>query len=169
MQRLMTRRIRKSLLVILGFLLVVVLVGPFLVPVPALEGQAPPKELADTDSRFIDIGDVTVHYKQYGHGEPAFFLLHGTLMTTYTWHEMTEPLARIGTVIAYDRPAFGLSSRPMPDEWSGKSPNGHEAQAEMLIALMDAFDIDRAILVGNSLGGGLAALTARSYPERIED
>ncbi len=79
MQRLMTRRIRKSLLVILGFLLVVVLVGPFLVPVPALEGQAP-QELADTDSHFIDIGDVTVHYKQYGHGEPTFFLLHGTLM-----------------------------------------------------------------------------------------
>jgi hypothetical protein len=34
-------------------------------------------------------------------------------MTTHTWHEMTEPLARIGTVIAYDRPAFGLTSRPV--------------------------------------------------------
>jgi len=161
------RRIRERILIIFGILLAAVLLGPFLVPVPALHGQVS-EDLADVDSRFIDIGDVTVHYKQYGQGEPVFILLHGTLATTYTWREVVEPLAQAGTVIAYDRPAFGLSSRPMPGEWSGKSPYGHEAQADMLIALMDALGIEHAILVGNSLGGGIAALAAQRHPERVD-
>jgi pimeloyl-ACP methyl ester carboxylesterase len=146
---------------------VAVLVGPFLVPVPA-SGGLTVQELADADSRFIDVGDVTVHYKQYGQGEPVFILLHGTLATTYTWRDVIDPLAQEGTVIAYDRPAFGLSSRPMPGEWSGKSPYGHEAQADMLIALMDALGIERAVLIGNSLGGGIAALAAQRDPGRVD-
>jgi pimeloyl-ACP methyl ester carboxylesterase len=162
----MAKRIGKGLLIVLGISLVVVLVGPFLVPFPALDGRAA-NEFADADSRFVDINGVTIHYKQYGRGEPTLILLHGTLATAFTWREVVEPLARAGTVIAYDRPAFGLSSRPMPGEWTGTSPYGHEAQAEMLVALMDALGIQRAILVGNSLGGEIAALAAQQCPERV--
>jgi pimeloyl-ACP methyl ester carboxylesterase len=162
------RRYVRGVLVALGVCLVVVLLGPFLIPVAPLEDVVSLQELADADSRFIEVDGITVHYKRYGRGEPNFILLHGTLATTYTWREVIEPLAQVGTVIAYDRPAFGLSSRPMPGEWSGKSPYGHEAQADMLIALMDALGIERAVLVGNSLGGGIAALAAQRYPERVD-
>lgn len=165
---LVRRHKTRGVLVILGVSLVIVLVGPFLVPVSPLEGVVSSEKLADDDSRFIKVGGITVHYKQYGQGRPNFILLHGTLATTYTWREVVEPLAQVGTVIVYDRPAFGLSSRPMPGEWSGKSSYGHEAQADMLIALMDALGIERTILVGNSLGGGIAALAAQRYPERID-
>jgi hypothetical protein len=43
------------------------------------------------------------------------------------------PLAELGRVIAYDRPAFGLTSRPMPESWKGRSPYGYEAQVDLLV------------------------------------
>jgi len=43
----------RGLLIALAVLLVILLVGPFLVPVPPLEGTVPPEQLADPDSRFI--------------------------------------------------------------------------------------------------------------------
>jgi pimeloyl-ACP methyl ester carboxylesterase len=71
-------------------------------------------------------------------------------------------------VIAYDRPAFGLTARPLPGEWTGESPYGPDAQVNMLIGLMDALKIERAIWVGNSAGGGVAALAALRYPSRVD-
>lgn len=161
------KRITKYFLIGFGILLTILIFGPFVVPVPSLEGVDADK-LADADSQFIEINGITLHYKQYGQGEPIFILLHGTLATTYTWHEVIEPLAQMGTVIAYDRPAFGLSDHPMPGEWLGEGPYGHEAQADMVIALMDALGIERAILIGNSLGGGIAGLAAQRHPQRVE-
>ena len=53
-------------------------------------------------------------------------------------------------------------------QWQGENPYGVEAQAKMTVGLMDALGIERAILVGNSAGGGVAAMTAVKYPERVE-
>jgi pimeloyl-ACP methyl ester carboxylesterase len=71
-------------------------------------------------------------------------------------------------VIAYDRPAFGLSERPMPGEWQGESPYGYDAQVDLLIRLMDALGVEKAVLVGNSMGGSIAALAAQTYPDRVQ-
>lgn len=59
-------------------LLFLLLVSPFLVPVPPLEGTVPPEALADPDSRFVEINGLNVHYKMRGAGEPVFVLLHGS-------------------------------------------------------------------------------------------
>ncbi|MCS7282635.1 MAG: alpha/beta hydrolase [Anaerolineae bacterium] len=153
-------------LVVLGLLLLLLLVGPFLVPVPPLEGTVPPEQLADPDSRFIEVNGLTVHYKMAGSGRPAFLLLHGFAASTFSWREVMEPMAEWGTVVAFDRPGFGLTERPM--EWEGPSPYGPEAQAALTVGLMDALGIERAVLVGNSAGGALALLVALTYPERVE-
>lgn len=144
------------------------LLGPLLVPFQPVADAVTPQNLAEPDSRFMTIRGVSIHYKSYGQGEPVFILLHGTLANTYTWHKVAEPLARIGTVIAYDRPPFGLSSRPMPGEWDGESPYSYETQTELLIGLMDKLDIPQAILVGNSMGGSIAMLTAQRHPDRVQ-
>jgi len=162
------KRIGQGVLIALAILLLAALVGPFLVPIPPLEDTVPPEQLADPDSRFIEIDGINVHYKRYGQGEPVFILLHGFAASEFSWRNVVTPLAHMGTVVAYDRPAFGLTSRPMPGEWAGRSPYSAEAQADMLVALMDALDIEQAVLVGNSAGGTVAALTALRYPQRVQ-
>lgn len=152
--------------IVLGIILALVLIGPFLIPVPPLENTVPAETLADADSQFIEVNGLNVHYKKFGSGEPVFILLHGFGASLFSWREVTEPLAEIGTVIAYDRPAFGLTERPM--EWEGESPYSQEAQIELVIGLMDALGVEKAILVGNSAGGTISMLTALQYPERVE-
>lgn len=161
---------KKSLLrafgIVLAILLLLVLVGPFLVPIPPLEGTAPAEQLADPDSKFIEVNGLNVHYKTFGKGEPVFILLHGFGASLFSWREVMTPLAEFGTVIAYDRPAFGLTERPL--EWEGKSPYSPQSQVELVIGLMDALGIEKAILVGNSAGGTISMQTALQYPERVQ-
>jgi pimeloyl-ACP methyl ester carboxylesterase len=147
-------------------ILILLFVGPFLVPVPPLENTVPVEQLTDPDSRFIEVNGINVHYKTYGQGEPTFILLHGFGASLFSWREVTAPLAEFGTVIAYDRPAFGLTERPL--KWEGENPYSQEAQIELVIGLMDALGIERAILVGNSAGGTIAMLTALKYPQRVQ-
>ncbi|MBL8100430.1 MAG: alpha/beta hydrolase [Anaerolineales bacterium] len=147
-------------------LLAVLLIGPFLVPVPPLENTKPIETLAEVDSQFIEINDLTVHYKIYGESETVFILLHGFGASLFSWREIIQPLSAYGTVIAYDRPAFGLTERPM--EWEGENPYSQASQIKLLIRLMDTLRIEKAILVGNSAGGTIAMLTALQHPERVE-
>jgi pimeloyl-ACP methyl ester carboxylesterase len=164
------KRLRHISLILIVLLLAVLLIGPLLIPVPPLANTRPPQELAGPDSRFIQLGDVDVHYEQFGEGERALLLLHGFAASTFSWREVVAPLAQSGSgyrVIAFDRPAFGLTSRPMPGEWTGANPYSAEAQVELTIALMDQLGLDSAILVANSAGGSVAMAVALRYPDRV--
>lgn len=161
------KRLKKFVFVFLIFSCLAVVVGPFLVPVSALEGLVTEKDLAEPDSKFIEINDVTIHYKEMGAGERTFILLHGFGASTYSWREVMDDLTQYGRVIAYDRPAFGLTERPMPEDWI-ENPYGMKANVELLRGLMDALEIEKAILVGNSAGGGVAVAFGLEYPERVE-
>src|SRR5690349_6835575 len=119
-----------------AFLFLTTTIGPFLVPVPQLEGLVTEKELAEPDSKFIRINNVEIHYKEKGGGDNAFILLHGFGGSTYSWREVMDDFARYGHVIAYDRPAFGLSERPMPEDWVS-NPYGMKANVELLRGLLD--------------------------------
>lgn len=162
------KRIWRIFLVILTILLLVLLLGPFLIPIPPLEGVRPVEELADPDSHFVEINGVKLHYKEMGEGERAFILLHGFAASVYSWREAMAPLAEHGRVVAFDRPAFGLTERPLPGSWSEQNPYSPEAQTDLTVGLMDYLDIERAILVGNSAGGTVAVHTTLRYPERVE-
>ena len=152
-------------LVLLAGGLATVLVGPFLVPIPPLKGTRPPQTLGDADSQFIEINQLSVHVKTMGQGEPVFVLLHGFGASLYSWQPIMEPLSQLGTVIAFDRPAFGLTERPLT--WQGQNPYSPEAQVALTLGLLDHFGVQRAILIGNSLGGTVAMQTYLAYPERV--
>jgi pimeloyl-ACP methyl ester carboxylesterase len=158
----------KALGIALLCILVLLGVGPFLVPVPPLAGGQSEESLADADSNFIEVNGLKVHYKDYGQGEPVMILLHGFGASTFSWREVIRPLGAHGRAIAFDRPAFGLTERPMPETWQGENPYTLDFQASLIIGLMDALDVDRAILIGNSAGGTVALLTALKYPERVQ-
>jgi pimeloyl-ACP methyl ester carboxylesterase len=94
-------------------------------------------------------------------------LLHGFGSSTYSWQAVLDALAERGFVVDFDRPAFGLSERPMPGEWQGQNPYTPEAQVELTVGLMDALGLERAVLVGNSSGGAVALQGALEHPERV--
>lgn len=158
------KRWRYALLSLLG----VAVAAPLLVPPPPQRGTLPPEELADPDSRFMSFGGLRVHYKIAGHGRPAFLLLHGFAANVFSWREVMEGLAKRGTVVAFDRPASGLTARPMPGQWAGRSPYSAEAAAGLAVTLMNALALQRPILVGHSAGASLALLVALQHPERVQ-
>jgi len=159
------KRAGRITLIIITVLLFAILVGPFLVPVPPLEGTLPPQALADADSQFIEINGLDVHVKTMGQGEPVFVLLHGFGASLYSWQAVMEPFSQYGMVIAFDRPAFGLTERPL--SWQGQNPYSPEAQVALVIGLLDHFAVQQAILVGNSAGGTVSMLTALAHPDRV--
>jgi pimeloyl-ACP methyl ester carboxylesterase len=161
----MRRRAGRILLFVLASVLLAVLLGPFLVPVPPLQGTVSAQSLADPDSQFIEINGIDLHVKKMGQGEPVFLLLHGFGSSLYSWDAVMEPLSQVGTVIAFDRPGFGLTERPL--DWQGQNPYSPEAQLELVTGLLDHFGVQQAFLIGNSAGGTAAMQAALAHPERV--
>lgn len=58
--------------IVLTILALIVLIGPFLIPVPPLENTVPVEQLVDADSKFVEVNGINVHYKTWGEGEPTF-------------------------------------------------------------------------------------------------
>lgn len=160
-------RLRRLALILLLLLCCVAVCLPL-----AWVGQSPAtlptEQLADPDSLFIDVDGLLVHYKIEGQDGRTLVLLHGFAASVFSWRKVMDPLSEAGMVVAFDRPGFGLTERPMPGEWEGESPYGPEAQADLTVALLDELGIDRAVLVGHSAGGTIALLTALRHPERVE-
>ncbi len=156
---------RRIVGIVLVIILFAILVGPFLVPVPALPGTRTIQELADPDSQFVELNGLDVHLKTTGQGEPVFVLLHGFGASLYSWQAVMEPVGQLGRVIAFDRPGFGLTERPL--EWQGENPYSLDAQVRLVIELLDHFEISQAILVGNSAGGTVSMQFALAHPERV--
>ena len=163
------KKVGRIVLYVLAALLLILLFGPLVIPIPKLEGTTPAQELADPDSQFIPINGLQVHVKTAGQGEPAIVLLHGFGASVFSWREVMQPLAETGaSVMAFDRPAYGLTSRPTPGGWDGDSPYSPQAQIDLTIGLLDHFGWEQAILMGNSAGGTLATQVALEHPERVQ-
>lgn len=162
------KRWKRNLGIVGLSLLLVLLIGPLVIPIPPLEGTVPARQLADEDSLFIDIQGLEVHYKVYGQGQPVFVLLHGFGASLFSWHAVVEPMSALGQVIAFDRPAFGLTERPDLQDWPDENPYSPEFQVEIVAGLLDEMGVEQAILVGNSAGGTVAVNFALQYPERVQ-
>ena len=162
-------RIKVSLAALV-FVLTLLLVGPLVIPIPPLTDTVPAAQLTDPDSQFVEVDGVNVHYKTSSlappQGAPTFVLLHGFGSSTYTWHKVMDEFGALGRTVAFDRPAFGLTERPLPKTWR-ENPYTPQAQAELTLSFMDALDIDEAVLVGNSAGATVAAKAALARPERV--
>jgi len=126
-----------------------------------------PDQLATPDSQFLDLSGLRLHLRMAGRGDPVMLLVHGFAASTFTWHAVFDRLSEIGTVIAIDRPGFGLTARAANDDWHGANPFDHDAQADLLVALLDRLGIEHAMLIGHSAGGTVATLAALRHPRRF--
>jgi pimeloyl-ACP methyl ester carboxylesterase len=100
------------------------------------------------------------HCIQQGKG-PTLLLLHGLGASSFSWRHNLGPLSRRFRVVAVDFPGHGRSPASLRGDYR------LEALARGVIDFMEQHEIQEAALAGNSLGGGLALLLARDYPERI--
>lgn len=161
------KRWRRTLIIILAIFLAAALILPLIIPIPPAGDTRPASELAGEQSQFLEINNLTVHLQQAGSGGLPLILLHGFGASVFSWREVLEPLAEDRLVAAFDRPAFGLTERPLPPFPTGDNPYTPASQVELTIGLMDSLGVDQAVLIGNSAGGTIAMLTALEYPQRV--
>jgi pimeloyl-ACP methyl ester carboxylesterase len=112
------------------------------------------------DANTIRIHGRDVAYVSGGEG-PVLLLIHGIGGDWQTWEPVLEALADHHHVVAVDLPGHGGSAKGAGDYSLG-------GLANVLRDLMAALDLERATLVGHSLGGGVAMQFAYQYPERCE-
>jgi pimeloyl-ACP methyl ester carboxylesterase len=118
-------------------------------------------ELPDADRvRYTTIHGYKRAYILAGSG-PAVLLLHGIGDNADTWRGIVADLARDHLVIAPDFLGHGRSDRPRADY-------SIAAYACGMRDLLSVLNIDRATVVGHSLGGGVAMQFAYQFPERCE-
>jgi pimeloyl-ACP methyl ester carboxylesterase len=124
-------------------------------PAAKIEDFAPAEE-------FIVVGGLKTHFVARGKaGQPIVFI-HGFGSCTYSWRKNLEPLAARGfRVYAIDVKGFGLTAKPKDGQYHLAAFTQH------LIDFLDAMKLDRPILVGNSMGGAVAARLALLHPERV--
>jgi len=115
-------------------------------------------------SYFVDVDGIRVHYQQAGDERaPAMVLIHGFASSTLVWSQVFLKLAEAGyRVIAVDMLGYGYSAKPRNGEYT------IAGQAKLLVRLLDRLGIPRAIFVGSSYGGAVAATCALDYADRVE-
>lgn len=116
---------------------------------------------AESTSRFVQTSTHRIHYNEAGSGHPVI-LLHGSGPGSTGWSNFRAnigPLSESLHVYALDMPGWGES-----DTQTEETGYDHVAA---LIAFMDEVGIDKAALVGNSMGGMTSIATAIRHPERV--
>jgi len=115
------------------------------------------------DDQFITMLGVRLRVRISGPADaPVVILLHGFGGSLETWEPWAVVLSKQYRVVRFDLPGFGLT---------GPDPSGDYTDARtvrVLAALMDALGVQKADLIGNSLGGKIAWNFAVEYPGRVE-
>ena len=105
-------------------------------------------------------GPVSV--RQRGATGKCLFLLHGIGGNSGGWRKQHEAFSSRFRVVAWDAPGYGESF-----DFAAEAPN-LEDYADAFVATLEGLGVDRADVVGHSLGGLIAACAAAKYPERID-
>jgi len=118
----------------------------------------------ESTSRFVQTQRWKLHYNEAGEGHPVI-MLHGMGPGATAWsnfHQNFQELSKRYRVILLDFPGWGKS-----DAFVCSETSRNVANAEAVKLLMDELGIEKAALVGNSMGGGCVLQFAASYPDRI--
>ncbi|HVF91461.1 MAG TPA: alpha/beta fold hydrolase [Blastocatellia bacterium] len=125
--------------------------------VPAQMAAEQPSGVAD---KYATVYGAKIHYLEAGSG-PVVILLHGLGGDTSNWAPTIGALSRKYRVIVPDQIGFGKSDKPLMNYRVG-------TLVDFLAGFYKELKIDRASLVGNSLGGWTAAAFALAHPEKVD-
>jgi len=124
------------------------------------------KEQNTIQNRIVTSGNIELYTEHIGNtAHPAILLITGAMAPVKEWpDEFCQQLAaKHYFVIRYDHRDMGLSSAI---DYT-RNPYTMDDLAHDAIAILDAYGIQKAHIVGHSMGGGIAQLLALDYPDRI--
>lgn len=111
------------------------------------------------ESRYVTVGGVNTHYLVSGHGSPVV-LIHGLGESVVTWRDNIGPLSQRHQVFALDLPGHGDSEKP-------DLSYDPDSMVYYLRGFLESLGIERPALIGHSMGGGLALMTALAHPDIV--
>ena len=120
--------------------------------------------MATLESKFVTVDGVRLHYQETGSG-PAVLCIHGAgpgASSESNFRLNVGPLSKRFRVILYDMPQYGKSDKVVLTEPRLKY------NARILDGFMAAVGVDRACVIGNSMGGQVALKLALDFPARVE-
>lgn len=119
--------------------------------------------IGSSDSRwkeaFADTPKGRIHYVEAGEGAPLV-LLHSNGCSIFEFQFVMESFAKTHRVLALDLPGQG-DSDPLTCHWT------YDMYADAVVAWMDALKIERASIVGTSIGGVICLAMGQRHPTRV--
>ncbi|GAG58408.1 unnamed protein product, partial [marine sediment metagenome] len=109
---------------------------------------------------FAEINGIKICYEVHGEGDPVI-LVHGFGRKKENWIAQFKPFSEHFKIIRFDNRGAGKSDRP-------KGVYTMEVFVDDIAGLMDYIEIDKAHIVGWSLGGKIVQNFALKYPERVD-
>jgi pimeloyl-ACP methyl ester carboxylesterase len=116
---------------------------------------------ASKPGQLINVDGVELHYVEAGIG-PAIVMIHGFGGQTFSFRYQMAEFARDHRCVAIDLKGFGYSERPEDGDYSLAE------QARLVLRALDELGIEKAVLIGHSMGGEVVARAAELAPERVE-
>lgn len=111
----------------------------------------------------VSIGDTEIWWERFGTGGPALLLFGGdTIVDSQMWKGQVGWFARRQTVLVFDPPGNGRSSRT-----TDPAAYSDDALLAAALAVLDTCGIERAVAVGVCSGAGLSLLLAADHPDRV--
>ena len=117
----------------------------------------------DQPGNLVEVDGAILHVRDSGprEGKPVV-LIHGFGSSLQTWDAWAKDLENEYRVISFDMPGNGLSPPDPTNDYTDPRV------ISLLLSLMDDRGIERASVVGNSIGGRIAWTMAANHPERVE-
>ena len=139
-----------------SFIPVVVVAAVLLLPTIT---TAQDRKAESPPSNFATLDGAKIHYVNYGEGSDALVLIHGWTQSIDAWRDQIPELAKRNRVIAIDLPGHGKSDKP-------EVKYSMDYFARAVEAVMRDAKVNRAVLVGHSMGTPVARQFYRKYPDK---
>lgn len=105
----------------------------------------------------ITSGSATLAAESHGEGEPTVLLVHAGVTDQRSWASVVEALPG-HRCLTYDARGYGRTTYEQEDGWS---------PVQDAVAVLDAYDVGSAVVVGCSMGGRTSLDLALTHPERV--
>ncbi len=148
--------------VLIALAMLVIAGGVFLykgdLPASAIDAK-----YSNADSKFLTLPTgARIHYRDQGNpAGAAVVLVHGSNASLHTWEPWVAQLGDTYRIVTMDLPGHGLTGRVPDDDYST------EAFVATVASVADAVGIERFVLGGNSMGGGVTWRFALRHPDRV--
>ena len=118
---------------------------------------------ANAPGDFVQAAGLRLHVRDSGPKDaPVVVMLHGFGSSLHTWEPWAQALSADRRVIRFDLPGSGLTGADPTGDYSD------ERSVQVIAALMDTLGVQRASLVGHSMGGRMAWRFAAASPARVD-